>query len=182
MSIENLNILYNFNIFLKKFKKYVISIIILTNFFTSVNAGEKSVPFSLKTLKNKIIPIDSMTNKAPVLITFWALWCSSCKEELQALNRLKNEYPFNQISIVAVNQDSPRSLARVRSYVSTHRFPFIFCIDPNQELLHLLNSWAIPFTVLISKEREIVLRHIGYLSGDEKFLQKEVELYLQNRK
>lgn len=165
-----------------KLKTYTILIVILVNFYTSVNAGEKSVQFSLKTLKNEIIPIDSLVNEAPVLVTFWALWCNPCKEELQALNRLKDEYPFNQILIVAVNQDRPRSLARVRSYISTHRFSFVFCIDPNQELLHLLNSWAIPFTVLISKEREIVLRHTGYLSGDEKFLQKEIELHLQNKK
>jgi len=165
-----------------KLKIYTISIVILVNFYASVNAGEKSFQFSLKTLKNEIILIDSLINKAPVLITFWALWCNPCKEELQALNRLKDEYPFNQISIVAVNQDRPRSLARVRSYISTHRFPFIFCIDPNQDLLHLFNSWAIPFTVLISKEREIILRHTGYLSGDEKFLQKEIELHLQNKK
>ena len=49
-------------------------------------------------------------------------------------------------------------------------------------IFFLLNSWAIPFTVLISKEREIVLRHTGYLSGDEKFLQKEIEFHLQNKK
>ena len=157
-------------------------IIFLLLFNTSVNSGEKTIPFSLKTFKNEVVPIDTLLQKGPVLITFWAMWCKNCKEELQALKRIKSEYPFNKISIVAVNIDTPRNLARARSYVATHRFNFLFCVDPNQKLLKLFNAWAIPFSILVGKEREIVFKHTAFVSGDERKIQKKIKEYLQGEK
>ena len=148
----------------------------------TVSTGAKIVSFSLKTMKNDIVSIDKLLEKGPVLLNFWALWCNPCKEELQEFKRLKDEYPLNEISIVFINIDSPRSLARVRSYISIHKFPFLFYSDPNQEILHLMNSWSIPFSVLLNKKREIVFRHSGYLSGDVKVMQKEINEYLEDKK
>ena len=148
----------------------------------TVSAGEKIVSFSLKTLKNDVVSIDKLLEKGPVLLNFWALWCNPCKEELQEFKRLKDESPFNEISVVFINTDGPRSFARVRSYISIHKFPFLFCVDPNQEILHLMNSWSIPFSILINKKREIVFRHSGYLSGDVKVMQKEINEYLEDKK
>src|SRR5512147_1549395 len=42
--------------------------------------------FSLNSLDGKKISLSEFRGK-PVLITFWATWCESCKEELPVLNK-----------------------------------------------------------------------------------------------
>ena len=162
--------------------KIIIIFIIIFNPILVANSAQKTIPFNLRTVKNKIVPIDSLLQNGPVLITFWALWCKPCKEKLQALKRLKDEYPFKEITIVAVNEDTPRSFSKVINYVTSHKLPFLFCLDPNQKLLHQFNAWGIPFTVFLNKKREIVIKHLGYVPGDEKNLQKKIEKYLGNDK
>jgi thiol-disulfide isomerase/thioredoxin len=162
--------------------KIITFFIVFIHSITLVTAGEKTIPFSIKTLNNEIVHIDSLLQKKPVLITFWALWCKPCKEELQGLKRMNNENPFDKVTIVSVNLDTPRSIARVKSYVATHKFPFIFCTDPNQELLRHFNGVGIPFTVFIDKSREIVFKQAGYVSGDEILLKDKLKRYLEDKK
>src|SRR5512136_1791045 len=42
--------------------------------------------FSLNSLDGKKISLSEFKGK-PVLVTFWATWCESCKEELPVLNK-----------------------------------------------------------------------------------------------
>jgi len=141
-------------------------------------AGVKTSPFTFKTLDNEIVHIDSLLQKGPVLFTFWALWCKPCKEEMHAINRVRDQHPFDKITVVSVNLDTPRSMARVKSYVSTLDFPFVFCKDPSQDLLRRFTGVGIPYTVFITENREIELKHSGYVPGDEKTLQKEISRYV----
>lgn len=143
-----------------------------------VTYAEKTIQFNLTTTNNEIVSVDSLLQKGPVLITFWALWCKNCKEELQAIKKINTEYPFNEIMVVLVNEDSPRSMINVRNYITTNDLPFLSCMDPNQKLLHQFNVWSIPCTILLNGDREIILKQLGYIPGDEKKLQIRIIEYL----
>jgi len=110
----------------------------------------------------------------PVHITFWALWCVPCKEELRALKSFAKEHADDPFTILAVNQDSPKSLAKVKAYVKSQGYPFPVILDPNTQLFQALNGQNLPFSVLIDKSGKIVATRTGYLPGDEKEIQRDI--------
>jgi cytochrome c biogenesis protein CcmG, thiol:disulfide interchange protein DsbE len=145
--------------------------LLLFLFFSGAPAsGEQATRFTLKTIDGNYVQIDDILKKGPVLITFWALWCKDCKEEMQALNTKITDELGARSTIIAVTIDTSRSIMRVKSYIAARKLKFLFCSDPNSELLQQFGGKAIPYTVIIDPDRTIALRHIGYAPGDEKRL------------
>lgn len=112
--------------------------------------------------------------KGPVYLTFWALWCTPCKQELRALKTFVEESGDQAFTIVAVNQDNPKSLAKVKAYARSQRYPFPVVLDPNQQLFKIFNGQNLPFSVLLDKDGNVVTTRTGYLPGDEKEIQEEI--------
>lgn len=50
---------------------------------------QKTIPsVSLKTVDGKQVNTGSLGIKGPIIITFWASWCPTCKREMGTLNEL----------------------------------------------------------------------------------------------
>ena len=107
------------------------------------------------------------------------MWCEPCKVELRALQSLYDRYREKGFSIIAINQDSPRSLAKVRSYTASQRFTFPIVPDPNTQLFERFNGQAIPLTLLFDRDGTLALRRVGYLPGDETSLESEIRSILR---
>ena len=115
----------------------------------------------------------------PVFVTFWALWCVPCLNELKALKGVVAAQKGEQFTILAVNQDSPRSLAKVKSYVSSQEFPFPVVLDPNAQLFQMFNGQVLPLGVILDREGKVVKTRTGYIPGDEQQIEKELTSLLQ---
>lgn len=112
--------------------------------------------------------------KGPVYMNFWALWCEPCKLELRALKNFAKEHEDAPFTILAVNLDSPKSLAKVKSYVRSQSYPFSVILDPNSQVFQALNGQNLPFAVLIDKSGKVVSTRTGFLPGDEKEIADEI--------
>ena len=143
----------------------------------SVFAQDK-IDFSVVTIDNKQIEFSELYNHGPVLVNFWALWCEPCRVEMRPLKILYEKYKDKGFTILGINQDTPRSVSKVRSYISSQRINFPVAIDPNSQLLQKFNGQAIPYSLLINKNGEIVYKNVGYLPGDEIKLEKEIQKLL----
>lgn len=110
----------------------------------------------------------------PVYLSFWALWCEPCKQELRALKSFAKEHADDPFTILAVNQDSPKSLAKVKAYVKSQGYPFPVILDPNTQVFQAFNGQNLPFSVLIEKSGKVVTTRTGYLPGDEKEIEKDI--------
>ena len=112
--------------------------------------------------------------KGPVLVSFWALWCKPCLKELPHLDKLGKEYE-GKLSVLAVNIDNSRSVARVRPYLSSKGYKFRVPLDTSGDLQRMLQIGSVvPFLIVYNSDGTEYYRHVGYKEGDEKELQKEV--------
>lgn len=136
--------------------------------------GSSLTNLTLEELDGTTTKLSDYLRNGPVHITFWALWCEPCKQELRALKPFAKEHADDPFTILAVNQDSPKSLAKVKAYVKSQGYPFPVILDPNTQVFQALNGQALPFSVLIDKSGKIVTTRTGFLTGDEKEIEMEI--------
>jgi thiol-disulfide isomerase/thioredoxin len=143
--------------------------------FLPILVGQKKVPnIKLKKLNGKSVMLYNYLKEGPVLINFWATWCSPCKKEMVYLDQFEKEYKDKGLSILAVSTDSQKSLSQVRSYIRSKKYTFEVFQDPNSQTFKKLNGNIMPTNILINKDGKILWRHYGYLPGDEIDMEKEI--------
>lgn len=129
----------------------------------------------LKDLNKKKVSTSELYKDGPVLINFWYLACAPCIKEMKFLDEFNKKYADSGFSVVSVNTDTPRSLARVKSLVKSKKYSMDILSDPSSKLLRKLGSRACPFTVLINMDGTIYSSHLGYSPGDEIALEEEIK-------
>jgi len=159
-------------------KTKILFITVLCFFLFSNIFSQGNIDFSAETIGGEEIEFSEINKKGPTLISFWALWCKPCRAEMKHLENMYKNYSEKGFTVIGINQDSPRSIAKVKAYVSSHKISFPNVTDPNQELFQIFNGQSIPLTVLFNKNGEIVYKHTGYLPGDEKKLESELKKLL----
>ncbi len=151
--------------------------------FLSVSLlAQDQIDFSAETLDNTEIQFSEVYKKGPTLVSFWALWCKPCRAELRHLEAIFKKYQSQGFTILGINQDSPRSVAKVKAFVSSHNLSFPIVTDADQEIFQQFNGQSIPFTVLYNQNGDVIYKHVGYLPGDEIELEKEVKIALGIKK
>ena len=119
--------------------------------------------------------VQDLLDSGPVLIDFWALWCAPCMKAMRHLDELQEKYREQGLTILGINLDTERSRSKVRSYIRSKGYGFTVALDPSQESYRRLNGTAMPFTLLVNSTGKIVYRHSGYMPGDEKILESEIQ-------
>lgn len=107
-------------------------------------------------------------NGKPILISFWATWCSPCKKELNAIAELYDEWRTETgVKVVAISIDDSRNMSKVAPYVNGKGWEYEVYIDPNGDFKRALNVNNVPHTFLLNGKGEIVWQHNSYSEGDE---------------
>ena len=128
----------------------------------------------LELLNGKKITLQSLLEKGPVLIDFWATWCEPCKKEMVYLDKFQRTYVDSGFTVLSINQDTPRSMSKVKAYIRSKRFSFLVAKDPNKQVAQKLNVQVLPTTFLVLPDRKIIWQHVGYLPGDEKDIEEQI--------
>ncbi len=107
----------------------------------------------------------------PIIISFWATWCSPCKREL---NTIAEEYEDwideTGVKIIAVSIDDSRNMDKVPAYVNGQAWEYQVLLDPNGEFRRAMNVNNVPHTFLLNGDKEVVWQHNSYSPGDEEEL------------
>lgn len=134
----------------------------------------KAPDFQIKDLEGKRVALGDLLGQGPVLISFWATWCKPCLKELPHLQELYEQHKERGLKVVAISEDAPRSLSKVKSFVKGHRYTFLVLLDDNYSTQRKFNFRALPFTVLLDKEGHMVYKRMGYRPGDEQVLAEKI--------
>jgi len=152
---------------------YSTMMIFLLSFIWS---GSSHLPkINLKDLNNKRQSLDQYYDSGPLLLNFWNLACEPCKKEMKELDKIYLKYRENGFEYVSINIDSPRSMAKVKSFVKSQKYSFTVLSDPKAALFRKMGGKVMPFVIIVDSSGTIINRHIGYNPGDEKELEKEIQ-------
>ena len=139
-----------------------------------VIVSASSNDFTLEDMEGDLFTLSENLGKGPILLNFWATWCSPCKHELPHLQELMEKYEEQGFQLYTISIDSPKSQSKIKPYVKSKRFTFPVLLDTNSEVLKQFQGNSVPFQVLLDKEGNIVETHTGYNPGDEKILEEKI--------
>ena len=152
-------------------------ILILIPFLVILNTGNSyaQYEFDLNDLDGNSVKLSELLKKGPVFIQFWAMWCVSCKEEMKLMNELYAKYKDSGFVYVAMNQDSPKSSAKVKSFILSKGYDFITLYDPDMSVYERFGGQNLPFSVFMDRNGNIIKTYTGFMSGDESNLEEDVK-------
>jgi len=145
--------------------------------FSLLTLSAQTVPsVKLKDLTGTTVDTGAFENDGnPIVICFWATWCSPCKREL---NNYMDYYADWQeetgVKLIAVSIDDSRSTNRVGPYTSSAGWEFDILLDPAKDFARAMQVINVPHTFLVNGEGEIVWTHNNYAEGDEEELYEEL--------
>ena len=143
-----------------------------------VSVGSVAPDFTLKNMKGETVNLYEVLKEGPVLIDFWALWCKPCLHALPGTDEISKKYAPKGVTVLTVNTDSPRSTAKVRSYVKSKKFSFEVLLDPNSDMMRLYRFRSIPQLFLVNTDHTIAYSKLGYSPGHEKTVITEIDKVL----
>lgn len=152
------------------------TIFIAATFNYSIFAQKKVASINLKDLKGKSYDTGNLGFKGPVIISFWATWCSPCKKELNTIHEMYEDWQDETgVTLVAVSIDDQKTKNNVPAYVNGKAWDYLVLLDPNGDFKRAMGVNNVPHTFLLDAEGNIVYTHNNYSPGDEEELYEEIE-------
>ena len=107
------------------------------------------------------VTLNDFTGK-PLVVNFWASWCPSCVAEMSAAFRPAQDQLGDAVTFVGVNiQDSRNKALKLLDETGVQ---WISVENEDGSLWVELGGLAMPFTVFISADGEVVDKHNGPLN------------------
>lgn len=149
-------------------------------FFISISLFANTV---FKDINNNPIDLNNYLGKKVVLLNFWATWCTPCKAELPIINKIYSELKDKNFEIISISLDEESESELVKSTVFNMALKFNVIIDANSVICDKYNPQKnAPYSVLFDLSGNIVKRYVGFNSGDEENIKKEIETLLNQEK
>ena len=149
---------------------FIAFILINTSLFSQIPSVE------IKNLNGKIINTSQFdNNNKPIIISFWATWCKPCKQELENIHEVYEDWKEEtNVKLIAISIDDSRNSAKIKPMVDAKGWEFEVYQDSNREFASKMGVNPIPHTFLLDGNKNIVYEHVTYSDGDEEKLYEKL--------
>lgn len=127
--------------------------------FQAPMTGFLAPDFTLASVDGDDIQLSSLRGR-PVILNFWATWCSPCRAEMPELEEVWQRYQTDGLVLIGVDQGEDAATVEqfARGVVET---TFPLALDTSQAVGRAYGVRALPTTVFIDAEGRIQAVRIG---------------------
>lgn len=111
-----------------------------------------------------------------VYVDFWASWCIPCRKSFPWMNDLKAQYKELGLTIISINLDHSRLLAKEFLAEIPADFPVIY--DPKGLIARKYQLKGMPSSFIINRQGEIVSAHVGFNKTKQLAYENELKALL----
>lgn len=131
--------------------------------------------FTLRTLDGRSLALHDIRGK-PVVLNFWASWCTACKLEHPYLVQAWETYSPAVAFVGVVYEDSA---ANARAFMHTYGGGWPDVLDPGQQTAINYGVYGVPETFFIDRKGIIRYKQIGPVTPQ--LLQEEISRLLERK-
>lgn len=140
-------------------------------YVTRIGAGDSAPQFELKSIEGNTESLAAYAGR-PILLHFFASWCSSCREEFPSLIRFAKKAENPDIAILAIAED--RDEKSVIKFLGNAKSGFPILIDKEGFVADSYYSYGVPETFLIGKDGTIFWRNDGPINWDKESVREHI--------
>ena len=123
--------------------------------------GAEAPDFALETIDGETVRLSDYRGQ-PVVINFWATWCTPCREEMPLLQETYEAHREEGLVVLGVNvRESPEDVVRFLRQVGVD-FPAL--LDPNLVVVEQYRVTSLPITFFIGRDGELKTLVVGGMS------------------
>lgn len=127
----------------------------------TLQIGDQAPNFKLKATTEEMFSLDKFSD-SPYLVVFFT--CNHCPYVINSdeLTRATVEkYQPQGVGFIGINSNSPNTYAEdsfecMKSRMGEHKFPWVYCVDPTQEVARAYGALRTPHFYVFDKERKLV--------------------------
>ena len=108
--------------------------------------GGVTPALKLRDLQDQPVDLAAMRGRV-VLVNFWATWCEPCREEMPALERLREKLKGRGFEVITVNFGE--SSGTVTRFLSSLKVSVPVLLDPHKEAADAWKVRGLPMTFLV---------------------------------
>lgn len=130
--------------------------------------------FVVRNLADVQVTLADLKGKV-VVVNFWATWCGPCSKEIPLLNHLTDSFEENsKVVFLAISSEKKKTL---EAFTKSNQFNYGVCYE-GSEASRAYKVMYIPTHVVIDTEGRIYSKHVGFKSGIDELLEKEIKKVL----
>jgi peroxiredoxin len=104
-------------------------------------------------------------DEPPTVLNVWATWCTSCREEMSALDSLRSEFGGRGVRVIGVSVDDG-DVERVQRFAAANHLQFTVAHDPAGTIQQTFQVVGVPTTFVIGRDGKLVWQHVGNISDN----------------
>lgn len=160
--------------------KKTLFILLFVFAFVTISKAQMYYEFTLPDIDGNDVSLNKVVEKSNVvMLSFWATWCTPCKEEMKKMADLYEKYKDQGFEYVALNNDNQKSVSKVKSFITAQGYTFTVLMDNDKKVFEGYSGKdEMPYSVLINKKKEIISVHTGFKTGDELMIENEIKTAL----
>ncbi len=125
-----------------------------------IPVGSKAPTAAVETLDGKPANLAAYIGKTPLLLEFWATWCSNCKELEPTMAAAAKKYA-GRVKLVGVAVGVNQSPTRVKLYAAKHGLPLEVVYDRTGAASEAYDVPATSYVVVINRAGTVVYTGLG---------------------
>jgi cytochrome c biogenesis protein CcmG/thiol:disulfide interchange protein DsbE len=111
--------------------------------------GKPAPDFTLPALDGQTVALSNLQSE-PVMVNFWATWCSPCVHEMPYIQETYEVWSEEGLVLLAINIGESQS--QVHSFMQENRLSFPVLLDGNGEVAEQYGVRGIPTSVFIDSD------------------------------
>jgi peroxiredoxin len=137
----------------------------------ALRVGDPVPRVTMETLAGGTLAIPDAVRGKVTVLHFWSAGCSSCKEEMPALDALYRAYGGKGLAVLAINVGQKRDA--VRQFLGTLRVSYPILLDPDRRVASAYEATGVPRTFILDRSGAIRYKIVGEVPEEtlKKFLQ-----------
>jgi thiol-disulfide isomerase/thioredoxin len=122
--------------------------------------GTVATPVKLQDLDGKIVDLAQYVGKKPVLLEFWATWCSICAELAPRLEQAAKKYK-GKVDVVVVAVGVNQKPTTIKRHLVKHAPPGIVLFDKDGDASRAFDAPSTSYVVILDRKGRVTYTGTG---------------------